>query len=79
MVYLGGDGTSCEKAVVIKDAKYRETAELAESLWLEHKYPGYRRVSEDAMKLTDKTYSVVALTTADGQERKVYFDSTNFR
>ena len=79
MAFSGGDGSCCEKAVVIEHAKYRETALVAESIWLEQKYPGCRRISEGSMSLTGKTYSIVALSTTDGQERKVYFDSTNFR
>ena len=45
LVCLGGDGSSRERAVVINNAKHRETARVAEKLWLDQRYPGCRETN----------------------------------
>ena len=77
LVCLGGDGSSCERAVVINNAKHRETARVAEKLWLDQKYPGYRETSQSALSEAGKHYDLIELATADGQTLKVYFDTTD--
>lgn len=78
LVFMGGDGSSCQQAVVINEARYRETGMVAERLWLERKYPGHRDARSKDLTLAGKHYDLVELTTADGQPVKVYFDSTEF-
>ena len=76
LVCIGGDGSSCQQAVVINNARYRETALVAEKLWLDQKYPGRKDTKQSAMNSVGKHYDLVELTTADGQSLKVYFDTT---
>ena len=76
LVCAGGDGSSCQQAVVIANAKYRETGLMAEKLWLDQKYPGCKDTKQSAMNSVGKHYDLVELTTADGQSLKVYFDTT---
>jgi hypothetical protein len=75
-VCVGGDGSSCQQAVVINNAKYIETAMLAERLWLDQKYPGRRETKQSALNSVGKHYDLIELTTADGQALKVYFDTS---
>jgi hypothetical protein len=76
LVCAGGDGSSCQQAVVITNAKYRETGLMAEKLWLDRKYPGSRETRQSALNSAGKHYDLVEVTTADGQAAKVYFDTT---
>jgi hypothetical protein len=78
LVYSGGDGSSCEQAVVIREARYRETGRLAEHLWLDQKYPGYRDLKQSALDSGNRRYDLVEFATAEGETRKVYFDTTDF-
>jgi hypothetical protein len=78
IVYQGGDGSSCEQAIVIRDVPYREVGALAERLWLAKNYPGYCRATQSGLSLTNRHYDVVEFATAEGETRKVYFDATEF-
>ena len=77
LVCLGGDGSSCQQAVVISNARYIETAMVAEKLWLDRKYPGRKETNQSALNSVGKHYDLVELTTADGQPLKVYFDTSD--
>ncbi len=77
LAYSGGDGSSCEQAVVIGETRYREAGSLAEKLWLEQKYPGYCQTRQSVIQSAGKRFDLVEFATADGQTRKVYFDSTS--
>jgi hypothetical protein len=76
LVCTGGDGSSTQQAVVISNAAYRETAQVAEKVWLDRRYPGRRATKQSELNLTGKHFDLVELTTADGQTAKVYFDTT---
>lgn len=76
IVYAGGDGSSREKAVVIRDVDCREVGTLAERLWLAKSYPGYRDANQSALNLANRRYHVVEFATVEGETRKVYFDTT---
>ena len=76
LVCVGGDGSSRQQAVVIANAKYMEAAMVAETLWLDQKYPGRHETKQSALSSVGKHYDLVELTTADGQTFKVYFDTT---
>jgi hypothetical protein len=76
--YSGGDGSSCDQAIVINNAKFREACTLGEKIWLEQKYPGYTQTRQSVVRAADKQFDVVQFTTPDGQARSVYFDSTMF-
>jgi hypothetical protein len=78
LAFSGGDGSSCQQAVVINDTKYRETGMVAERVWLNRKYPGHVGAQSREVAVGAKHYDLVELTTADGQAVKVYFDSTEF-
>jgi hypothetical protein len=72
----GGDGSSCQQAVVINNARFIETAMVAEKQWLDRKYPGRHETKQSALTSEGKHYDLVELTAADGQTQKVYFDTT---
>ena len=76
LVFAGGDGSSCQEAVVIKNAEYRETGLLAEKVWLDRKYPERQQTKQSDLNSAGKHYDLVELTTSDGRATKVYFDTT---
>ena len=76
LVWAGGDGSSCQQAVVINNARYRETVLLAEQLWLDRKYPGRRETNQSALSSVGKHYDLFELSTTDGETLEVYFDTT---
>jgi hypothetical protein len=78
LVFAGGNGSSCEQAVVIREARFRELGMLAEKLWLQKNYPGYRQTSQSALDSASRHYDLVEVATSEGETRKVYFDTTEF-
>ena len=78
IVFSGGDGSSREQAIVIRDVDCREVRVLAEKLWLEQKYPGCREAKQSALNSASRQYDVVEFATAQGETRKIYFDTTEF-
>ncbi len=77
VTYAGGDGSSFEKAVIIKGAT-EQTGVRAEYQWLAKNYPGYMRRRQSLKQNDGKVYDVLAITTEGGKELDVYFDITEF-
>src|SRR6185369_11601937 len=75
--YEGGDGSSMEKAVIIKGAKNEQVGVDAEYAWLAKKYPGYKTNQQALMGDKGKKYDMLSVTTADGKKIEVYFDITD--
>jgi hypothetical protein len=75
--YAGGDGSSFEKAVLIKGAT-EETGVHAEYEYLQKHYPGYRRGGQSLQSSKGRSFDVLELTTADGKKMTIYFDITEF-
>ena len=77
LVYSGGDGSSCQQAVVIGGANCREAGALAISRWLEQSYPDAQGKSMSAMNSAGRHYDLVEFTTTKGEGKTVYFDTTH--
>ena len=75
--YAGGDGSSIEKAVVIKGAT-EETGVDAEYAYLRQHYPGYHLKKQSLQGGGKRSYDVLDFTTADGKAKLIYFDITEF-
>ena len=76
--YEGGDGSSMEKAVVIKGAKDTSAGVRAEYDWVAKKFPGYQRKQQSLQANGGKRYDVLTIVTKQGKEVDVYFDITEF-
>jgi len=76
--YEGGDGSSMEKAVIIKGAKGSEDGIAAEYEWLAKKHRGYKTKQQALLNDKGRKYDMIAIATADGKEVEVYFDITEF-
>jgi hypothetical protein len=77
LVYSGGDGSSCQRAVVIGGANCREAGSLAISQWLEQSYPDAQGKRISTMNSAGRHYDLVAFTTTKGEGQTVYFDTTD--
>ncbi len=78
IVYEGGDGSSMEKAVVIKGASNSDEGIKAEDLWMEKMHPGWTKKRQSLMY--DKKgnfYDAIQYATPKGS-RTIYFNITAF-
>ncbi len=71
------DGSSMEKAIVIK-AKNEQDGVRAEYVMLGKLYPDFRLKSQGTSGKNAKSYDIMTIITADGTEKVIYFDITNF-
>jgi hypothetical protein len=71
------DGSSYANAVVIRE-KSETVGVSAEYKWLGQRYPGYKNNGQALQNVNGKPYDVITIETADGVEKKVYFDISNF-
>ena len=78
LAYAGGDGSSCQQAVVINGADYREAWIIGQRLWLQQKYPGYRQTTNQTVTVSSRRFEQVELTSSDGQTASVYFDANSW-
>ena len=74
ITFEGGDGSSKEKAVVVKGAPTGLLGIRAEYDWLKQNYPGYKRKSQALLPSGAKSYDVLAIEMPDGKELSIYFD-----
>jgi len=71
------DGSTYENAVIIKERS--ETAGIsAEYKWIREHYPGSKNKMQALEKVNHKSYDVLTIETADGVEKKIYFDISKF-
>ena len=77
MLYGGGDGSSCEKAVVIH-ARGEMAGVRAEYDWLAAKYPGYQRDMQSLTTCNEKPADKLHVRLPDGRELDVFFDISEY-
>lgn len=71
------DGSSFEKAIVIME-KSETVGVDAEYKWLAKNYPGYKMLQQALSFYSKKPYDILTIKTSDGDEKKIYFDISNF-
>jgi len=77
MITVTADGSSFERAIFITETQ--ETPGIhAEYAWIKDKYPGYKLRSQSLSYYNRKPYDIIHITTADGTDRDIYFDISNF-
>lgn len=75
--FSGGDGSSCEKAVVVH-AQNEQTGVPAEYEWLGRHYPGYHTKSQALIKCGDRPADELSIVTGDGKTISVFFDIADY-
>jgi hypothetical protein len=77
-LYSGGDGSSCDAAVIVNLAD-RKTGIAAEHRWLQEKFQGGTRGRQALARGRDgKTYDTIEWIKPDGSPVWVCFDITQF-
>ena len=71
------DGSTCERAVVIK-ASDEKAGVAAEYAWLRNHFPGYRMGSQSVRGDNGRMYDVLDFMTRDSEAKSVCFDITAF-
>jgi hypothetical protein len=75
----GGDGSSLEKAIVIKGAKGEEDGVHAEYAYLSQHFPGAKPGQQSLQGGgKGKKYDGLEFTTGSGERKTLYFDITVF-
>ena len=74
----GGDGSSIERAVVIKNAKNEVEGVDAEAKWVRKVHPGWRKGNQALMNKKGKSYDRIDYMTPDGETKTLYFEITDF-
>ena len=75
--YAGGDGSSIEKAVIIKGGD-EESGVQAEYTYLARHFPGYKMGQQSVSSKGKHSYDTLEFTTAKGEKKTIYFDITAF-
>lgn len=76
--FAGADGSSCKKAVVIRNAANNVEGVAAEKAWIAGKYPNAKLKGQAVSGAGNKTFDTLEIETADGESRTVCFDITDF-
>ncbi len=75
--YSGGDGSSLEKAVVIK-APNEVSGLKAEQTYISIHYGRYEQVMQGLELKKGRRFDMITFKTEDGKEHTLYFDITGF-
>ncbi|MFO1061662.1 MAG: hypothetical protein U1E53_32415 [Dongiaceae bacterium] len=77
--YAGGDGSSVERAIVIKGASGEGEGIAAEYAWLRQHLPAGSRPAGQALLTRDqRAYDSIDIVLPDGRRQSYYFDITGF-
>ena len=75
--YAGGDGSSLEKAVIIK-APDEVSGLNAEQTYISSHYGRYKTVIQGLELKKEHRFDIITFKTSDGKEHTLYFDITDF-
>ena len=76
--FEGGDGTTCDKAIVIKGAASEFEGVASEYRYLSERHPGWSLKEQSLLRSGDRSFDLLKFTTADGRERRACFDISEF-
>ena len=76
--FSGADGSSCKKAVVIRNAVNNMEGSAAEKIWVAWKYPNAKLKGQGVSGIGDKTFDSLEIETANGEDKTICFDITDF-
>ena len=80
--YTGKDGSSLNSAVRIEEAENESAGIAAEYAWLAQKFgvqgKDWTLIMQALMQDKGRSYDMMSVKLADGTEKTVYFDITDF-
>jgi len=77
VTFSGGDGSSIEKAVIIK-APNNFIGVRAEYDWIKKNHPNWQLKEQSLLNVRSKVYDKMVFQTPQGQPATIYFDITDF-
>ena len=75
--YAGGDGSTMEKAVVIKGGDEMSGVQ-AEDVYLDRHFPGNKQTAQGLYNEKNRSYDRIDFTTSKGEKKSIFFDITAF-
>lgn len=78
ITFHGGDGSSLERAVVIKGARNMREGAQAQSLWVAKTFWGWRQHQRSHVKERGRAYDRIEYRTPKGERKMVFFDVSEF-
>ncbi len=75
--FSGGDGSSLEKAIIIK-APNEMSGVHAEHEYIRQHYPGSKEGTQSVQNAKGRVYDTIEITTANGKAKTIYFDITAY-
>jgi hypothetical protein len=78
ITYGGGNGTTCDRAIIVQGAHGEADGVHSEYDWLKAHYPGYKMVRQAEVTGKDKMYDQLDFADKDGKSHSVCFDITSF-
>ena len=78
IVFEGGDGSSIEKAVIVRNAKNSIEGVDAEAKWNQKVHPDWRKGSQACFGEDGRMYDQIEYTTPDNETKTIFFDITDF-
>jgi hypothetical protein len=77
--FLGGDGASVERAILVKGAAGEGDGVAAEYAWLRQHLPeGSRPLGQGLLNQGERAYDCITVALPDGRQQSFYFDITEF-
>ena len=76
--FQGGDGSSCEQAIVIRGAATEWEGVASEYRYLELRHPGWTLKDQSLVRSGDRSFDLLEFATADGAARRACFDISEF-
>ena len=76
--FVGVDGSSCKKAVVIRNAANNMEGIAAEKVWVAWKYPNAKIKGQGVNGIGNRTFDRLDIETASGESKTICFDITDF-
>jgi hypothetical protein len=78
IAYSAASGTSLQDSVAIAGTANDEALDKAERAWIAKTYPASRIERRSIQGIQGRHYSVVEITTANGERRSVHFDISDY-
>jgi hypothetical protein len=76
--FEGGDGSSCEKPIIIVGAKGEMDGVASEYEWIQQRYPEAERKSQALIDCNGAPADRMVIVTRDGREVSLVFDISDF-
>ena len=78
VTFAGSDGSTCQKAITVRNAANNREGVAAEKAWIAWKYPKAKVTEQAVSGAGKKTFDTLDIETLNGESKTVCFDITDF-